>query len=222
MPIDPNSDPNSHPIGTDEPGRHNWRAPRRAAASELSEVAPRLIVSGELPEGWEDAEAELRRWLEAGITDVVDVRIEADDRALVTMLQPDVRYHRFPVHDDGRERTDDWFDRGTAAILEALEDPRRRVLVHCAIGINRSSSLAYAAMLASGRDAVEALDEVRRTRPIAVVLYAEDAVRWWHRRLESDVTTVRREIARVHDWFRRNVGSADWITGRLGPLDDEG
>ncbi|MEY2959302.1 MAG: hypothetical protein RLZZ01_1870, partial [Actinomycetota bacterium] len=58
--------------------------------------------------------------------------------------------------------------------------------------------------------------------PIAVVLYAEDAVRWWHRRLESDVATVRREIARVHDWFRRNVGSAGWITGRLDPLDDEG
>ncbi|MFZ8997283.1 MAG: protein-tyrosine phosphatase family protein [Ilumatobacteraceae bacterium] len=201
--------------------RHGWRAPRRPASAELSMIAPRLIVSGELPGGWEEADAELRRWVESGVTDIVDVRIEADDRSVVAMLQPGLRYHRFPVQDDGRERSDGWFDAGTSAVLEALDDPARCVLVHCAIGVNRSASLAYAVMLASGRDAIEALDDIRRSRPIAVVLYAEDAVRWWHRRLGSDTAVVRREVERVHDWFARNVGQASWIIGRLDPVDPD-
>jgi hypothetical protein len=220
MTNDPPNDPPNDVIA-DAPGRHNWRAPRRPASAELSMVAPRLFVSGELPEGWEEADAELRRWVDSGVTDIVDVRIEADDRSMVAMFQPAMSYHRFPIHDDGRARADEWFDEGTTAILTALDDPARCVLVHCAVGVNRSTSLAYAAMLASGWDAIDALEAIRRVRPIAVVLYAEDAIRWWHRRIGSGPATVRHEVGRLHGWFARHVGSAGWIIGRLGPIDSD-
>ena len=104
---------------------------------------------------------------------------------------------------------------GVTAALQSLADPDRTVMVHCHMGVNRGPSMAFAAMIATGWDPVEALTAIRAARPVAVVLYAEDAVRWAFR---GDPTATKTAVAAVHRWFREHVSGAEWIIGRLDPL----
>lgn len=95
---------------------------------------------------------------------------------------------------------DAWFDRGVAFALDALAQPGTKVLSHCHMGINRGPSLAYAILLALGTDPVEALDALRRVRPIANAWYAEDALDWWHRRNGTPETVRHSDRRRVAAW----------------------
>jgi len=72
------------------------------------------------------------------------------------------------------------------------------------MGINRGPSLTYAVLLDQGIDAVDAIDAIRRARPIAGVLYAEDALDWFHRR--NDIDSARRsdDRRRLAQWRREN------------------
>ena len=70
------------------------------------------------------------------------------------------------------------------------------------MGVNRGPSMAYAILLALGWDAVEALNAIRATRPIAGVIYAGNALSWWHRTNGSSQLTFERDEARVAQWKR--------------------
>jgi len=157
-------------------------------------------------------------WVAAGITDIVDARSEADDSEFVAQFSPGVRYHQFPTDDDGRQRPDEWFDAGTAVLREIFDETDRVALVHCAMGVNRGPSMAFAALLSIGWDPVVALDAIRGARPVAVVFYAEDAVRWAYR---GDRARVAESVAAVHEWFSRNIADAEWIIERIGPTPSE-
>jgi dual specificity phosphatase 3 len=99
---------------------------------------------------------------------------------------------------------DEWFDHGVAFALAALEEPDTKLLVHCHMGINRGPSLAYAVMLALGFDPVDAIDRIRRARPIAHADYAEDALDWWQRRSGTSETTAAAERRALREWRRNN------------------
>jgi dual specificity phosphatase 3 len=74
--------------------------------------------------------------------------------------------------------------------------------------VNRGPSMVFAAMLAMGHEPVDAIETIRRSRPIAAVLYAVDAVEWWSRRTgarSSQVFEVRR-------WLNQHPADIDWIT----------
>ena len=101
------------------------------------------------------------------------------------------------------------------AAVEALNDPDAVVLVHCHMGVNRGPSMAYAILLALGWDAVEALNAIRAARPIAGVIYAGNALSWWHRTKGSSQLTFDRDEARVAQWFRRNPLDVSWVVSRI-------
>ena len=118
---------------------------------------------------------------------------------------------------------DAWFDRGVAFALDALARPGTKVLSHCHMGINRGPSLAYAVLLALGTDPVEALDALRRARPIANAWYAEDALDWWHRRSGAPETVRHSDRRRVAAWRAAHPLDvvriiADRAAGRLSGL----
>ena len=119
------------------------------------------------------------------------------------------------VDDDGGVQPDEWFDAGVQAAVEALSDPDAVVLVHCHMGVNRGPSMAYAILLALGWDAVEALNAIRAARPIAGVIYAGNALSWWHRTNGSSQLTFERDEARVAQWFRRNPLDVSWVVSRI-------
>ena len=116
--------------------------------------------------------------LEHGLTHILDVREEWSDEEHVARSQPQVTYFWQGIPDLGQEVGTQWFDAGVEFALEALADPDNVVLAHCHAGINRGPSIGFAILLALGHDPVEALEMIRQARPIVMVAYAEDALRW--------------------------------------------
>ena len=173
--------------------------------ANASFVTPRLAVGGDLDQ-WDDelAQRQLGELLARGVTHVVDVRVEADDQALVERLTDRIAYLWHGMDDVGQRVPPAWFEAAVTWVEQALEDPDAVVLTHCHMGINRGPSLGYAVLLAQGVDLVEAIALVREARPIAAVAYAEDALRWWHRRSRTPSAQRRSDRARLRAWREEN------------------
>jgi hypothetical protein len=77
------------------------------------------------------------------------------------------------------------------------------------MGINRGPSAGYAVLLGLGWDPVEAIEAIRRARPIANVWYAEDALGWHHRRTCASTGRRREERAALAAW--RSVNPLDVV-----------
>ncbi len=163
-------------------------------------IAARVATGADLPYDETAAVDRLAAWTAAGITHVIDNRIEANDEALVALLAPEVSYLHNPTDDAGQRMPDAWFDRGVAFALDSLARTGTKVLSHCHMGINRGPSLAYAILLALDADPVEALDALRTARPIANAWYAEDALDWWHRRNTTPDTVRHSDRRRMAAW----------------------
>jgi hypothetical protein len=163
-------------------------------------VATGADLFGDFPFDDTDAGDRLAGWVAAGVTHVIDNRIEANDESFVAVHAPGLAYLHNPTDDAGQRMADAWFDRGVAFALDALAQPGAKVLSHCHMGINRGPSLAYAILLALGTDPVEALDALRKARPIASAWYAEDALDWWHRRNGTPATVRHSDRRRVAGW----------------------
>jgi len=163
--------------------------------ANLDFITPCLATGGDLPYDDQAALEALEQWQQLGITHVIDNRLEWSDEGFVADLAPNICYLHNGVDDGGQRMADRWFDTGTEFATAALADPGSKVLVHCHMGINRGPSLAYAILLATGWDPIEAIDAIRTARPIAGLGYAGDALDWHHRR--SDTPTARRRSDRV-------------------------
>ena len=163
-------------------------------------VDERLATSGDLPENRTEALKHLRHWETEGITDVIDLRVEADDSDLI-VENSGIRPHWFGANDDGMTRDDAWFDALTQRAQDILTEPGRKLLAHCHMGINRGPSALYAIMLTRGWNATEALDAIVAARPIAGIIYATDATRWWAKKQGHGPAETRRLLDEVAGWF---------------------
>lgn len=174
---------------------------RWANASQLTD---QLWIGGDL-EVTDDklAAMQLDELDVAGITDIVDVRLEWDDEDWATVAKPHIQYRWLGVDDAGQTMPDEWFEIGTEHVLAQLNNGGR-VLVHCHMGINRGPSMGFAALLALGWESIEALDLIRERRPIAYVGYAEDALDWWLRRTGATPEQRAEGRLRIRQWRRAN------------------
>ena len=163
---------------------------------QLCPLTDGIIISGDLSEDPDQAVQQLDRWDQAGITHVLDTRLEWSDEELVAEHAPDIVYGWIGTDDDGNAQPDEWFDAGLAFSADALSSPDAVLLVHCHMGINRGPSMAYRILLESGWEPIEALDAIRDARPIADIGYAGDALNHYHR---SHSVPAKR---RTHDWDR--------------------
>ena len=165
---------------------------------KICHAHPTLIVTGELDRSEPAALRQLEEWRTAGVTTIVDVRLEADDIDFVAQHAPEIRYIWAGVHDHGGEQPDEWFDQVIAALGDTIHDPNETILVHCQMGVNRGPSMAFRIMLAQGWKVRTALRAIRDARPIAAVLYADSAVRHHHTINGSDPT---HDLQIVTAWF---------------------
>jgi hypothetical protein len=183
-----------------------------------------MFVCGDLPflhldpEGFRRVLAE---WVDAGITHIVDLRGEANDTVDVARVAPHIEYVWLGTHDAGGNQEFSWFDNGVAAVTGALADPDARVVVHCHMGVNRAPSMAYAALLQLGHGIEEGLDAIRDARPIAKILYADSAVRWFADRAGWDEAFRRDAEVRVWSWHRDNQVDLGWIISRIRDVELE-
>ena len=109
----------------------------------------------------------------AGITHVIDCAT-GDENALhisgVALLSD-------PTADDGERKTVKWFQPGIDFGVGALSHPGFTVLCHCAAGVNRGPSMAFAILRAQGWNFLEAIAllQFRRPQTIGGVRYRHDA-----------------------------------------------
>ncbi|MFL1999546.1 dual specificity protein phosphatase family protein [Microbacterium sp. A1-JK] len=180
--------------GPDGGGQHPLQV------ADAVRVTESLWIGGELhPTAPATARSQLEELCSAGIDSIIDCRYERDDIAWVTDAKPQIDYLHIGVKDAGQRMPDSWFDDGTEYALEQI-DQGHVVLAHCQAGINRGPSIAYAILIAQGWDAVEALDHIRSSRPIARIGYAEDAVHWWFSKIGAPHEEVQAQIDRVRQW----------------------
>lgn len=172
--------------------------------ANASQITDQLWVGGDLEITDDElASLQLDELDDAGITDIVDLRLEWNDNDWVTVAKPHIRYHWLGVDDAGQKMPDEWFDRGTEHVLTQINSGGR-ALVHCHMGINRGASMGFAVLLALGWDPVDALDRVRAQRPIAYVGYAEDALDWWLRKNDASQTERAAGQRQIRQWRRDN------------------
>ena len=185
-------------------------------------VTGRIYLCGDLPHGSEAFAEQLDEWVRLGVTTIVDVRGEWTDELRVLDRHPHIGYVWLGTHDSGGSQSTEWFDRGVAAIRAALADPEAKVLVHCHMGVNRAPSLVFAALLAMGFDVEEGLDAIRDARPIAAILYADSAIRWFGNLQDWSAEAVGDAMLRVQNWHEHNPVDVRWIISRIrraeGPL----
>ena len=172
--------------------------------ANITRLTDNLFTGGDLPPFAPDHLEHIEDWVEAGITHVIDNRIEWTDEDLVAEHAPQIVYLHHGVDDAGQQMPDSWFDDGVAFALEAMAQPGSTVLAHCHMGINRGPSLALAILLAQGWDVIDALDRIRTQRPIAMVGYAEDALDWWHRKVGASDTARASDRRRLAAWRKAN------------------
>jgi dual specificity phosphatase 3 len=178
-------------------------------------LGTRLVLSGDLDSHRPVAERQLGEWIAAGITHIIDVRDEWSDELMVAEIAPTLRYTNLGVDDAGQPMEDTWFDLGVAAAIEALRDPDSRVLVHCHMGVNRGPSMAFAILLALGFNPIRALEAIVEARPIAAILYAGDALSWWHRREGTSSSVAHLDLQALDRWEQHCRPDARWVISRI-------
>jgi protein-tyrosine phosphatase len=127
--------------------------------------------------------AELAR---AGITHVLNMQLEFDDRPLGAPLGIRVLWN--PTDDDFLLKPPELFKRGIDFALEALEDPGARLYVHCAAGVHRAPMMTLAVLCAMGWEIEAAMVLIETRRPVVdfADVYVESVRRFLDSRVESE------------------------------------
>ena len=176
------------------------------SGANISYITGRVWTGGDLPSdlGEQEMLADLVHIQNAGITNILDNRIEWSDEEFVRTHAPDLGFLWNGADDVGQLMPDSWFSAGVVFALEALDDPDAQVLAHCHMGINRGPSMAFAILIATGMEPVAALTAIRKARPIAAIAYDGDALDWWHRVSDISASVAKRQRAEVATWHRDN------------------
>ncbi len=118
---------------------------------DMTWVTDRIAVGGGI---WnEENMAELVRM---GISHIIDMQIEFDDRPLAERYDVAVLYN--PVDDDFQPKPAHVFQRGVEFALEALDSPDSKIYIHCAAGVHRAPMMTLAVLRSMGwslKDAIE-------------------------------------------------------------------
>ena len=106
-----------------------------------------------------------RTLLRAGITHIVNMRIEFDDASNGLTLgdEPKFGYCYLPTMDD-EAVSPSHIAEGIDFIRKAIESGGK-VYIHCSAGVGRAPTMAAAYLISEGYSTEETLDLIRRTRP---------------------------------------------------------
>ncbi len=119
-------------------------------------------------------DADVKKLIDAGVTHIIDCRAEFDDAPLLKNY-PQITYLFNGVNDDGQPKPTSWFKKSIEFALAGLMQPTNKVYAHCAAGVNRGPSTAYAILRALGLTHLQAETVIKTARPIAGIAYKHDA-----------------------------------------------
>ena len=122
----------------------------------------------------------------AGVTHVLNMQIEFDDWPLAEPLGIRVLWN--PTDDDFLPKSPDLLKRGVDFALEALEDPKARLYIHCAAGVHRAPMMTLAVLGAMEWEIEAAMVLIETRRPVVdfADVYVESVRRFLESRVESE------------------------------------
>ena len=110
---------------------------------DMTWVTDRIAVGGGI---WNDENME--ELLRHGVTHIIDMQIEFDDRPLAGPYPVEVLFN--PTDDDFLPKPPELFQAGVDFALEALEEPQSRIYIHCAAGVHRAPMMTLAILRVLG------------------------------------------------------------------------
>ena len=132
-------------------------------------ITARLATGGGI-----SSESDVQALKNAGVTAIIDCRIEFDDQHL--LASSGLAYLWNGTADDGAVKPPEWFARSLTFALPLLAQPRHRIYAHCAAGINRGPSISSAIMMAWGLQPDVTEKMIRQARPQVGLAYFHDAI----------------------------------------------
>jgi len=126
---------------------------------DMTWVTDRLAVGGGI---WTDDK--MLEVVDAGVTHIIDMQIEWDDRPLARPYRVNVLWS--PTDDDFRPKPPELLQRGVDFALEALDDADTKIFIHCAAGVHRAPMMTLAVLRALGYGLQDAMDMIQSKRPV--------------------------------------------------------
>ena len=120
-------------------------------------VTDRIAVGGGI---WN--EENMEELVQHGVTHIIDMQIEFDDRPLAERYPVEVLFN--PTDDDFLPKPPALFQAGVDFALQALEEPQSRIYIHCAAGVHRAPMMTLAILRVLGwslKDAKALIQERR-------------------------------------------------------------
>ena len=124
--------------------------------------------------------------VQAGVTHVLNMQVEFDDRPLAEPVGVRVLWN--PTDDDFLPKAPELLKRGVDFALAALDDPEARVYVHCAAGVHRAPMMTLAVLCAMEWKIEAAMVLIETRRPVVdfADVYVESVRRFLESRVESE------------------------------------
>jgi len=130
---------------------------------------------------------------QAGVTHILDMQIEFDDRPLAEPHGIRVLWN--PTDDDFSLKPPELLKRGVDFAVEALEDPKARLYVHCAAGVHRAPMMALAVLCSLDWQIDAAMQLIESQRPVVdfADVYVESVRLFLESRLEGASQSAGRD-----------------------------
>ncbi|HUO13629.1 MAG TPA: dual specificity protein phosphatase [Verrucomicrobiae bacterium] len=127
---------------------------------DITWVTERIAVGGGI---W-NAE-NMRKVVDAGVTHIIDMQVEFDDRPLANGHEVEVLWN--PTDDDFEPKPPELLRRGVEFAVSALAGEDAKVFIHCAAGVHRAPMMALAVMGSMGWELEDAMDVIQSRRAVA-------------------------------------------------------
>ena len=138
---------------------------------DFSQITERLFTGAGIANA-----SDLSQLNAAGVTHIIDARDDFDDEALIMASYPYMLYTWNPTADDGKHpKPPGWFHKAVLVAMLTMPSGGAKIFTHCAAGVNRGPSLAYAILRAMGLSKDEAYNMIKAKRPQAGIAYRDDA-----------------------------------------------
>jgi protein-tyrosine phosphatase len=144
---------------------------------DVTWVTERIGVGGGI---W--TEEKMIEAVRQGITHVVNMQIEWDDRPLAGPYGVEVEW--CATDDDFTPKPKELFDKGVDFAQDALARPDTKVFIHCAAGVHRAPMMTLALLLARGWETEDAMRLIGELRPVVdwAPVYVNSVEEWWEQR----------------------------------------
>jgi protein-tyrosine phosphatase len=147
---------------------------------DITWVTDRIAVGGGI---WNARNME--ELAHSGVTHIIDMQIEFDDRPLAEPWGIQVLWNA--TDDDFLPKPPELLKRGVDFAIGALDDPRARLYIHCAAGVHRAPMMTLAVLCALDWKMDDGMRLIEMRRPVAdfADVYVESVRRFVEAGFES-------------------------------------